>query len=308
MGLYIVGLLGFFLAKSGFLGFETKKIFPKLVSQVALPPYIFMEVVTSFNRSELISLIYGTIVPMISILVVFFCGLLYCKIRKVPKSRMGVIGVGFCTSNTIFIGLPVNVALFGEKALPFVLLYFFTNTTFFWTLGNYTLSLNDEKPPEKFRGLLALKSLLSPPLIGFLLGILIVVTEYNTPIVILDSSRLVGSLTTPLALLFIGITMASCSLSSLKPDLDLIAILFGRFVLSPLCVLILYKLLFTTVNPLMIKVFLIQSSLPAATNLALMASYHGGDSTFASVVVSLSTLLSLITIPIFMFLFSIINF
>jgi predicted permease len=308
-GLYIVGLLGFILAKTGFFGFETRRIFPKLVTQIALPPYLFTAVSTSFGRDELFHLIYGSIIPILSILMTFFLGLLYCKFKGVSKGRVGIIGVGVGASNTIFIGLPVNIALFGERALPFVLLYFFANSSFFWTIGNYMLSRDGEKETESFRGLLALKAIMSPPLLGFILGIVFVAMGWVVPKVLLDSFRLVGSLTTPLALLFIGITMAGCSLSALKPDADLVFVLLGRFVLSPLCVYLLFKVFsFTNVPPLMIKVFMIQSSLPAATNLALMAGYHGGDGTFASVVVSFSTILSLITIPFFMFLFTYMSF
>ncbi|MDR2461456.1 MAG: AEC family transporter [Deltaproteobacteria bacterium] len=307
LGLYLVGLLGFFLARSGYLGFEARQIFPKLVTQVALPPYLFVSVVNSFNRDQLEHLIYGSIIPILSILTIFFLGVLYTKLRNAKKSRRGIISVGAATSNTIFIGLPVNLALFGPDALPYVLLYFFANSSFFWTIGNYSLSLDGERPPEKFRGLLALKAILSPPLLGFLIGICCIVLAYHPPKVFMDSCSMVGSLTTPLALLFIGITLASCKLEALKPDLDLIMVLTGRFILSPLCVLLLARLLFPQLPSLMIKVFIIQSSLPSATNLALMSGYHSSDTSFASVVVSFSTILSLVTIPIFMFIFSIVD-
>jgi predicted permease len=120
---------------------------------------------------------------------------------------------------------------------------------------------------------------------------------------IMDSCSLVGGLTTPLALLFIGTTLAGCTIKSLAPDRDLIAIMLARFVISPFMVLLLATNLIH-VPPLMLKVFIIQSSLPAAANIALMSAYHGSDSVFGGLVVSISTLLSLITIPAFMMIFN----
>ena len=49
----------------------------------------------------------------------------------------------------MYIGLPVNLALFGDEALPFVLLYFFANTVFFWTVGNYSISHDKEELPRQ---------------------------------------------------------------------------------------------------------------------------------------------------------------
>ncbi|MDR2613117.1 MAG: AEC family transporter [Deltaproteobacteria bacterium] len=302
-GLYLVGLLGFLLSATGFVGPEAKRLFPRLVTTVTLPPFLFVSVVRSFTRGELGQLIYGSIIPVLSILAVFAIASLYARRPGARPRRRGVVSVGSATSNTIFIGLPVNVALFGEGAVTYVLLYFFANTTFFWTLGNYTLSLDGKTPAADLRRNLIGKALLSPPLIGFMLGIASILLDSAPPGFVMDSARLVGSLTSPLALLYIGMALSESSLSSLRPDLDLLCVLLGRFVLSPLAVYLLARGLFPGAPPLMLKVFLIQSSLPAAATLALMAAYHGSDSAFAGVVVSFSTLLSLLVIPAMMLLF-----
>ncbi|MDR1165868.1 MAG: AEC family transporter [Deltaproteobacteria bacterium] len=306
IGIYLVGLLGFYLGKSGFIPPENRKIFPKLVTSVALPPYLFVEVTRSFSKEELLSLIGGTLVPIISILAVFGLALLYVKIFAPSPRRRGLISVGSATSNTIFIGLPVNIALFGHEAIVYVLLYFFANTTFFWTIGNYALSLDGAKAPGQFSKNAALQAILSPPFIGFLLGLAFVTLNISPPQFVEDSLSLVGGLTTPLALLFIGLSLVGATLASLKPNTDLWVTLAGRFVISPLLVFLLTRYLIPA-PPLMTKVFIIQSSLPAAANLALMSAYHGSDATFASLVVSFSTLLSLVTIPLYMVLFSLLG-
>jgi predicted permease len=307
-GLYLVGLLGFVLSVTGFMGPEAKKLFPKLVSQVTLPPFLFVSVIKNFTKGDLGHLIYGTAIPALSILIVFGLVSLYSRRPGATPARRGLISVGSATSNTIFIGVPVNIALFGEESLPYALLYFFVNTTFFWTLGNYTLSLDgrvasDPGMKRKF----IIKALLSPPLLGFLAGIAFILLDSTPPKFLMDSARIVGSLTTPLALLYIGIALSESSLSSLKPDLDLAAALCGRFVLSPVAVYILFRCIFPDAPPLMVKVFLIQCSLPAATNLAIMAAYHGSDTAFAGVQVSFTTILSLLTIPTYVLLFSILG-
>jgi predicted permease len=306
LSLYIVGLLGFILARTKFIGQESRMLFPKLVTVVALPPFLFVSVLKSFTREELFGLIYGTLIPIISIVSVFLLGLAFTRLAHVRRERRGLVSVASATSNTIFIGLPVNIALFGDQAVPCVLLYFFANTTFFWTLGNYTLSLDGTGSPGKFSAIAALKAIFSPPFIGFALGVTLLLLGKIPIKPIMDSCALVGSLTTPLALLFIGTTLAGCTFSSLRPDRDLAAVLLARFVVSPLVVLLLAKCLIP-IPPLMMKVFIIQSSLPAAANIALMAAYHSSDSAFGGVIVSVSTLMSLASIPAYMIILNYLN-
>ncbi|MDR1043570.1 MAG: AEC family transporter [Candidatus Adiutrix sp.] len=307
LSLFLIGLVGYVLAKRGWFSPETKAMLPRLVTIVSLPPYLFVNVIRTFSRDELIHLIYGTVVPAISIGLTFGLALTLAKLMKVRPGRKYLFSVSFATSNTIFIGLPVNVTLFGEAALPYVLLYFFANTTFFWTIGNYCLSLDGgRRAPERIFSLATAKRVFSPPLMGFFLGLALILSQTRVPGFIMDAAGYVGSLTTPLAIIFIGITLAGVSLKTLKPDRDVAVLLLGRFVISPLVIIGLIRLI--EIPPLMAKVFIIQSSLPVISSAVLLSAYHRSDAHYASAVVSLSTLMSLLTIPLYMVLISAILF
>jgi len=298
LSLFLIGLVGYVLDKKGWFCPETKAMLPRLVTLVTLPLYLFGNILGTFSHDELLQLVYGVIVPAASILLTFGLALLTARLIRVRRGRWGLFCTSFATSNTIFIGLPVNVALFGEGALPYVLLYFFANTTFFWTAGNYCLSLDGPRTPEKVWSRATLKRVLSPPLIGFMLGVLAVLLEVRPPGFIMSAAGYLGGMTTPLAIIFIGLTLASVPLKALRPDRDVVMLLIGRFVVSPLTIIGLMQ--FFSLPPLMAKVFIIQSSLPVVSSAALLAGYHRSDVGYASVVVSLSTLLSLVTIPLYM--------
>jgi len=294
LSLYFIGLVGFLLDRRGWCTPETKIFLPRLVTLVALPPYLFVNVLATFTREEFTRLISGVLAPLISILLNFALGLLLVRLFKVGRTRRGLVTTGCASANTIFMGLPVNVALFGEAALPYVLLYFFANSLFFWTLGQYALSRDGEKASWSC----GLRQIFSPPLLGFGLGIFVLLADLTPPKIILDSAALLGSLTTPLALLFIGLSLGSVTGPAFKPDRDLSLVLLGRFVLSPLTIILLTR--FFEMTPLMIKVFIIQSSLPPPTSLALLAGYYRADPAFGSRVVFVGTVLSMLTIPLFL--------
>jgi predicted permease len=298
LSLYFIGLVGFLLDRRGWCTPETKIFLPRLVTLVALPPYLFVNVLATFTREEFTRLISGVLAPLISILLNFALGLLLVRLFKVGRTRRGLVTTGCASANTIFMGLPVNVALFGEAALPYVLLYFFANSLFFWTLGQYALSRDGENVSWSC----GLRQIFSPPLMGFGLGILVLLADLTPPKIILDSAALLGSLTTPLALLFIGLSLGSVAGHAFKPDRDLSLVLLGRFVLSPLTIILLTR--FFEMTPLMVKVFIIQSSLPPPTSLALLAGYYRADPAFGSRVVFVGTVLSMLTIPLFLVLIS----
>ena len=64
---------------------------------------------------------------------------------------------------------PINQALFGDASIPYVLIYYMCNTTFFWTLGTYLIQ-RDGEGEAQFDLKTSLKKVFSPPLMGFILG------------------------------------------------------------------------------------------------------------------------------------------
>ena len=73
-------------------------------------------------------------------MITYFAGYLWRRFAQVETKHQGAFSAMFTFSNTIFIGLPINLAIFGEKAVPYVLLYYIVNTTLFWTIGIFELA------------------------------------------------------------------------------------------------------------------------------------------------------------------------
>ena len=204
----------------------------------------------------------------------------------------------FFVSNTIFIGLPVNIALFGEKSVPYVFLYYIANTSFFWTIRAYGISKDGDCGTESIFSIKTLKRIASPPFIGFLVGIILVILGINIPEFAMDTCKYLGNLTTPLAMIFIGITINSVKIKNIKIDKDVLAILIGRFIISPLIVFAIAY--FMPLPLLMKKVFIIQAAMPVMTNTAIIAKAYNADEKYAAVMIVTSTIASLLFIPLCM--------
>jgi len=204
----------------------------------------------------------------------------------------------------MFIGLPVSIALFGEEAVIPTLLYFFANTTFFWTMGNYMESIDgavhDQRQIPKVFSLTTIKRVFSPPLCGFLLAIVLLLLDWHMPAPIMSAAKYMGGITTPLALVFIGLMIYRIGIRNIEFSKDLMVALCGRFVISPLVCLSFTMLLPVGLPELYAKVYVIQAALPCITQIAVLAKYHHADVEYATTCVASTTLLAAIALPIWM--------
>jgi len=288
---------GFILAKKGFFTEETSKLFSKLVINISLPLMMIVNIPMRFSKEKLFNSLSSIIVAFLSILITFFIAAIIARIFKIDKNKRGIFYTMFTFSNTIFIGLPINVSLFGEESATYVFLYYLANTTLFWTLGIYNISKSGSGENKEFSILNSLRKIFSPPFISFLVGLALVLLEIELPVFIVNSFRYIGNLTTPLSMFFIGIVIYSIDLKDLKLDIPSYLILFGRFLAAPLIMFTCLKLFEFPI--LLNNVFIIEATMPIITQSALVSEFYGADSKYVSFMVGLSTVLSILVIPVY---------
>jgi hypothetical protein len=287
---------GWVLARRGWFDESGERLVPRLVTYVSLPALMLWNLTSNFDRPGLLRALHGLAVPFLSMILCLLIGLLAARLLRISPRRRGVFVTTFFCSNTIFIGIPVNLALFGEASLPFVLLYFFANTTLFWTLGNHLIGRDGTRAPGGSRSAAPIHNLLSPPFAGFLASVAVILLGVPLPRFVLDAAKYLGGMTTALSLIFVGVILSHVRAEELRPDREILAALVGRFLVSPLSVL-LAAFLFP-VPELTRQVFLIQASLPAMTQVTLVARLHGADAEYAARLTAITTLASAALIPL----------
>lgn len=293
---------GFFLCHKGWFNENTSKLFSKIVCNLAIPCLMISQFNESFDRHKLITLGRGLFVPFTSMAICYLIAVVVSKIIKVKRGRIGAFRSMFFVSNSIFIGLPVNISLFGTQSVPDVLLYYIANTAFFWTIGSYEISRDGEYGNAHIFSFDTLKRIMSAPLLSFILSVALVLLDVHLPKFIMDTFRYFGNLTTPLAMLFIGITIYSVNLKQFKFSIDMLVLFLGRFLISPMTAYILCA--FSGTPSLMKKVFVIQAAMPAMTNTAVVSKNYNADYEYASINVVITTVSSMLIIPIYMLLLS----
>lgn len=297
---YICQRLGWFV--DGF-----SKSISKLIMQVALPASIFMSMLDRFKISQLAQLSPGIVFVVISIFLGYVVAYMEMVIFKIRPERKGVFLAAVNGTNTVFIGLPLNVALFGDVSIPYLLVYYIVNTIVIWTFGVWVIAWFD--PQQKGAVKIDLKHFLPAPLWGFIVAIPFLIwmpkAATQLPTFITTVLADVGGLVTPLSLVYIGIMLAKFGLSSIRIERDLNLALLGRFVIAPaLTALIIFVAAKCGVSiaPMFSKTLIIQSATPAFAVLPVLAGQYHSDVEYTTNVVVATSVLFVVVVPVIMML------
>ena len=292
-------LVGFVIGEKGWFDDKSRGLLAKLVTQVALPCYMLYTITQRFTAADLLKMLPALRFPALSMVVLLGIATGVARIFAVRQDRRGLFISMFFNSNTIFVGLPINQALFGDASIPYVLIYYMCNTTLFWTVGTYLIQ-RDGEGEAQFDLKTSLKKVFSPPLMGFLLGIVLVMLQIKLPAFLASDLQYLGNLTTPLSMIFIGLSVSHVGVKQLVLGKDQLLILLGRFLVAPL--LMATIVYWVPLPSLMKQVFIIQSAMPVMTNAPVVARLYGADSDYAAVMVTETTLATMVVIPILMLL------
>lgn len=293
----IMVAVGFYLERKGWFSEESVALISRLVNYICLPTYMLTNILSQFKHDQLISLSHGLIVPLISMLTGYCISIFLGRMIGVPRAHQGIFFTCVAFSNTIFIGLPLGIALFGDAGAPYIMIYYMVNTTLFWTIAFHDLATCSGTETPLF-SCKTLRSIISPPLMGFMLGVAMVLLEWSLPEPIFRSFHYLGSMTTPLAMLFIGIAMSKTNWNEIALGKELVAAMLGRYLICPWIVFLIIP--FFHLEPMMEKVFVIMAAMPAMTNTAIVAKSYGGDYKYAAMLTAVSTVLAIVVIPFYM--------
>ena len=294
----VIIILGYVLQVRGWFDDSFGGNLSKLIMNVAMPVSIFVSVMKYLTLDKLISLSGGLIYTFGAFILGYVLAFAAVKIFKVRPGRRGTMINTFVNANTIFIGLPLNIALFGDKALPYFLVYYITNTVSTWTLGVYLMTTDSKSGQSKEDAKFNWKKLFPAPLVGFLVALVFLVLRFPVPDFATNTLTYIGNLVTPLSLLYIGIVLAKAGLNTIRFDTDTIVTLVGRFILAPALMYLLLKFAAAGMETTEFKTFVVQSAAPALAVLPILADQGDGDVEFSTNVVTLSTILFIIVVPI----------
>lgn len=309
----IMIILGYQLSKMKWFDSDTSKLFSKMAMFISIPLYMLWNMMKSYTKADLLQLGFVVMVPAVVQLICWVIGICSSHLLGIPRQRRGAYQAMTFVSNSAFIGFPVVVALFGEKALPLALMFYLVQSILFWTIGAYGIARDGQmmfemdacnvgktfEQPSIF-SLQTVKNILSFPLIAALLAVVLILWKVKLPVFIMSTSQYLGNMTTPLTMLFIGIVIYLVDVKSIRFSKDMFGILGSRFLVAP--VIVLAVIHFIPIPQMAKNVFFIQASMPVMTQTSVAAKAFKADSNYVAVMTAVTTMCALITIPVYFIL------
>lgn len=311
LSIVIMMAVGYFCRAKGWFGDKFSKGLSQVIMKIALPCGIFMSMLKRFHLDQLKSLSKGLVYTILSIFIGYLISWMVLKLIKAPKGKRGLMMTGINGANTVFIGLPLNIALFGQVSIPYLLVYYIVNTIIIWTLGVWVIAADDPTIKDENKGIkINWKHFLPAPIWGFIVAIPFLIwmpkAATQLPGFITNTLTDLGDLVTPLSLMYIGIMLRDFGITNIHFDKYLNFSLFGRFIVSPIIMflLIFCGMHFLGINmvPMFHKTLIIQSATPSLAVLPILADQYHGDVQFATSLVVATSTLFVIVVPIIMFL------
>ena len=283
-----------------------------LVLYIAQPALVFMAYVRPYDKNILINSLYVLALSMVAHGV--FSVVAMISYKKAPDAMRRMLRFATIFSNAAFMGMPLIKAVLGAEATVYASIYNITFNLFLWSLGVYICTdkrdvnengIEDDVEHIK-QGASPLKALYHPVTIAAALGLVffILPIESYIPELAINTLENLGNLVAPLSMMVIGLRLAEMDFSGIFKDKYMYLFLALRHVVLPLVTLGIVKLvgLILPVSELVEMVIVILAAAPAATSATMFAEKYDCDANYVSRLVTVSTLLSIVTMPLIIML------
>lgn len=289
--LFILILIGVALSKGKVLNEKSVSGMTELVLILVTPCVIVKSFFREFNKADLKDLLVSFLLGVI--LHVGFIVLSMLFLRDKDKNRQVVLQYAAVFSNCGFMALPLQQALLGDNGVflgsSFVAIF----NAFVWSWGVWVMS-GDKK------SLKPLKIITRPAILALIIGLVVFLFSIPVPSVLSEPVSMLAALNTPLPMIIIGYHLSKSNVLKGLVDLKCIITILLRLIIYPIAAIVLMWLCGIKGDMLIAQA--ICCSAPVAAITTMFSSKYNRDTELSVNLVSLSTLLSLITMPLIIML------
>lgn len=282
----ILVAVGFFAAKKGIFSPEARRDMTNVVIYIILPCNIFHSFETQLSTGMLRECaVVFAIALGAQLLYMVLNRILY---NRIPIERRVVMQYATICNNAGFMGLPVIESVFGATGILYGSIVLIPMRIFMWTAGLSLFTRTDKK--QQFKRLAT-----HPCIWAVILGFAYLFSPLRLPEFLSSTINVIGSCTTAMSMIVVGSILSDVDFRKVF-EKAVFYFSFIRLIAIPAVIFIVLKLI--GIDPVVIGVSVLSSAMPAATVTAMLSHKYGRDSAFASKLIFVSTLLSLVTLPL----------
>lgn len=298
--LSVVVLIGAIAARFKVLTPETKDMLSSVIFNISLPLMLF----TNFLKLDATPRLLANsfVVLSVSGFVVMFLllgGWVATKVFKIEGREAAVFKAHSMFGNTIFLGFPLIAALFGTEGLLYASMYQLVSSIIMWSVGVVVLTHGSGASWKK-----SIRRVVNPNTIATIAGLLLFLFSIKLPKLIIAPLSDLGSANTWLSMLYIGAMLYFSDPGAMLKRKSVYVLSFNRLIFLPAILILSFyvsaALAIGVPDKLVSSVIILEASMPCMATVVIMAKELGADDTLAVSNVFVSTIFSIVTLPVIM--------
>ena len=297
--LFAILFTGWFLRKINFIDDKMNHSMNKLIVYFAYPCLIVHNIGNVDMTGRLVlDFLIGFGISLACFFIYGAISLGYAKARKFPSDCSNVAEFAMATPNNGFMGFPVSLIFFGEKGLFLMLAHNAAMNFFIFTYGTNLLNRNNpERRKPTIRNVIraTFKFLLNPNILALFIGFALSLLGGILPEAIDEYLLYIGNVSTPMAMIFIGSSLATADLRKVFTTKLVIEASIVKLLVLPLVTIGLVY--FLPVALLIKSIVVLGIAFPTAATVSMLAEQENQSALTASQILVLSTIASIVTVP-----------
>ncbi len=287
IALFLIILIGVYGTKKHIINDDVNKGLRRILLEITLPLLVINSFSFSFDegmgRNIITAFIY-------SILFMILGGIIsYILLKPLKGEKKKILHFANFFSNCGFIGFPIINSIFGAEGVVYTSIFNMVFTIFLWTYG--VMIFSDKLSKENIK-----KVLLNPSIIAVYIGIPIMIFNIKLPASILDTTKIVGDMTAPISMIIVGSILSKVKIKSIFKEASVYYGALIKLIVIPLAIYMI-KLIIKD-NSSVIDTIIVIQAMPAAAMTSIFAADFDKEKEYGAIVVFVTTLLSIITIPV----------
>lgn len=285
--MFLLMAVGYLCSKKNLISEIGGKELSSLLITVITPVVIINSYLRPFDKELLIKFGWGFVLSVgIHILGILVATLVF---RDDPQRTYPPLRMCSVFSNSGFMAIPLITAVFGTEGVFIGSAYITVMNAFSWTYGVYLMTGDKKMISLK-------KAILNPATIGVLLGLVIFCLNISLPSTVETTIGYLANLNTPLAMVVMGSFVARADLPHALKNASTYKVAALRLVILPALIIGIFCLI--PLDSAILMTILLSSSCPSAIAGMMFAAKFGGDFKTSSALIAITTLLSVLTMPI----------
>ena len=290
----VLMVIGYLCARTGYISRSFISDASKLTLNVFMVATIINSVVASDMEMSMGELGASVGVMSLTMLLLYVFGGIFSRVLPMAKDKRPVFDLLISAVNTMFVGLPIVQQVYGSMAVFHVSISCLPFNALLYSYGIYRLNSGDSGFKFKW------KSVLCPPLVATVVAIVLFLIKPPIPAIAKDLLTVMSNVTMPLSMLVVGASLGGVKFVDAFRDKNAYIVAFFSLAVSPALTWLIMKGF--VADPILLKTAVILAGCPSAIVVTVLSVQYGKDYVSSSKAILLSTVLSMVTMPVTVYL------